>query len=97
MKRTLPKSFIYNEEIIINKTVIANMFNTFFTNIGPNLSKQISNPINKTFRYYLNEQYSNSLTFECIDEETISKTIYNMQPKTSCGYDGISSRLNKPI
>lgn len=58
---TFRKFFIYNHKFITNKTLIANTFNTFFTNIGPNLAKQISNPINRNYRYYLNEQHVNSI------------------------------------
>ena len=35
--------------------------------------------------------------FETIDDEIISKTIDSIQPKTSCGFDGISSQLLKSL
>lgn len=61
------------------------------------MAKQLSNPTNIYYIYYLNEQYTNLLTFERIDEESLSKTINYMQPKISCGYDGISLRLLKLV
>ena len=41
--------------------------------------------------------YSNSLNCECIDEETIYKTIYNMQLKINCRYNVICSQLLKLV
>ena len=96
-KKTFTNSFIYNENIIADKTAIANTFNLYFTNIGPNLANQIQNSTNKTFRYYLNGNHDNVFNFQLINEETISKTIDEMHTKVSCGCDGISSRLLKLI
>ena len=99
-KKTFPNSFIYNENIIADKTAIANTFNSYFTNIGPNLANQIQNSTNKTFRYYLIGNHNNLFNFQRINEETISKTIDVMHTKVSCRFDGISSWLlksNKPV
>ena len=96
-KKTFPNSFIYNENTIADKTAIANTFNSYFTNIGPNLANQIKNSTNKTFRFYLNGNHNNVFNFQLINEETISKTIDDMHTKASCGFYGISSRLLKLI
>ncbi len=37
------------DNIITDQSVITNKFNTFFTNIGVNLSRKIKMPINKNF------------------------------------------------
>ena len=34
-------------------------------------------------------------TFEIISEATTMETLYNLKPKPSCGYDGISTKLLK--
>ena len=41
----------------------------------------------------MNEEHTHLFCFETIDDEIISKTIDSIQPKTSCGFDGISSQL----
>ena len=47
---TYPAYFMGNDEEICDKQDIANGFNNFFTNIGPNLAKQITLP-KKVFDY----------------------------------------------
>ena len=45
----------------------------------------------------MNEEHTHLFSFETIDDEIISKTIDSIQPKTSCGFDGISSQLLKSL
>ena len=49
--RSLPTTLEMENRIISDKNTIAEEFNTFFTNIGPNLSKKIP-LISKTFDQY---------------------------------------------
>ena len=76
-----------------DKTDIANAFNTFFTNTVKTPMTELNTPSNKTFKYYMNEEHAHLFCFEPIDDEKISKTIDTIQPKTTCGFDGISSQL----
>ena len=55
-KKEFPKSFMYNEKEITNPQEIADKFNDFFTNVGPNLSNKIPTHPTKTFRSYLTKQ-----------------------------------------
>ena len=87
-------SFIDNDNIIADKTTNANTFNSYFNSIGPNLTNQIQNSTNKTFRYYLNGQHNNVFNFQLINEQTLSKTIYYMYTKASCGFDSIKLILS---
>ncbi len=84
--------------IITGKLQISNTFNAFFTNIGTNLAKQIKLPQNKSFKHYLT-RILNPHTFEFhnINEEIVSNIIDKLSPKTSFGFDGISSKLMKII
>ena len=50
-KPTYPEYFIKNNKRISNKKDIANGFNNFFTNVGPNLAKNISLPENDATIY----------------------------------------------
>ena len=45
----------------------------------------------------MSEEHTQLFCFEAIDHEKISKTIDSIQPKTSCGFDGISSQLLKSL
>ena len=76
-----------------DKTDIANAFNYFFTNTVKTPTTALNIPSNKTFKYYMNEEHTHLFYFEPIDDEIISKTIDIIQPKTSCGFGGISSQL----
>ena len=57
----------------------------------------LNTPSNKTFKHYMNDEHTHLFCFETIDDEIISKTIDSIQPKTSCGFDGISSQLLKSL
>ncbi len=76
---------------------ISSRFNSFFTNVETNLNNAIDKPHKKSFNDYLKERYNPKLTFQNIDEENVSELINNLSPKTSFGFDGISSKLLKLI
>ena len=80
-----------------DKTDIANAFNTLFTNTVKTHMTELNTPYIKTFKYYMNEEHTYFVCFEPIDDEIFLKTIYSIQPKTSCGFDGISSQLLKSL
>ncbi len=86
------------EKVITDKFEITNKFNTFFfTNIGINLFDQIIMPPNKTFQNYLTNKHNHNFQFKNINEEVITNIIDKLSPKTSCEFDGISSKLLKTI
>ena len=69
----------------------------YFTNTVKTSMTALHTPSNKTFKHYMNEEHTHLFCFETIDDEIISKTIDSIQPKTSCGFDGISSQLLKSL
>ncbi len=77
--------------------LIANKFNTFFTNIGLTLSDEIRAPLNKSFKNYLSKKHNNNFKFHNVDKETVSQIIDKLAPKNSFGFDGISSKLIKMV
>ncbi len=83
--------------MIIDKRLIANKFNHFFTNIGLNLSKQIKNSRKLTFENYLDHKYNHNFQFQNVDEEFVTSIINKLAPKTSYGFDGISTKLIKTL
>ena len=61
----LPKMLKINEKKEFNEQKIAQEFNSFFTNIGPNLASKIS-PTDKSFESYLNKNA------QCIENSELS-------------------------
>jgi hypothetical protein len=86
---------MHDEEKIYNKLQIANHFNLFFTNVGPDLANNIHS--NTDYKSFLKIKYNCELEFQNIDESDVLKIIDSLKPKSSCGYDGISSKLLKMI
>ncbi len=96
-KKNIPQLFKDNEKIITDKIAIVNKFNTFFTNIGPDLAHNIRQPTNKGFKNYLTINYNHNFKFENVNESTILSIIEKLAPKTSFGFDGLSTKLMKTI
>ena len=70
------KSFPHfkDEGILVeNKLEIANRFNIFFINIGPNLANNIEPPNNKDFKNYLKNRFQCRFRFSMVDESTIMR------------------------
>ena len=85
-----------NDQEINNSADIAEAFNSFFTNIGPELASKI--PHNNThFSEYLPQQQNNTIFFHPTNEDEIIKTVNAFKSKKSSGYDGISTKLLKQI
>ena len=83
---------------------IANYFNEYFVNVGPNLAKKIpESPMN--FKSYLDETNCNSLFLDAILESEVAKEIGQLKVTKSGGYDemspkvirGISNHIVKPL
>ena len=70
-----------NNTEITNTLEIANIFNTYFTNIGSNLAKSIHYSGEKKHRYYFKIAKNKNFKFKEIDEETIKRTINNLLKK----------------
>ena len=96
-KRELPSYFMVNNEKIFDRTKIADKFNQYFVNIGPNLAEKISMPCNVSFKDYLDNAVSGTFEFTPVTQDHIIKVINELKPKTSCGHDGISNKFLKEI
>ena len=83
---------------LAGSTKIANAFNTYFVNIGKNLSSQIDQNIDDAdYKQYLTSHTAENLRFKCITKDYTIKVIDNLQNKNSSGHDGISNKLLKTI
>ena len=86
---------IDNKEIT-QPAEIAQAFNNFFTNIGPDLASKISSD-NKHFTDYLSEPNENTMCLIPTNQHEILKIVKALKSKKSTGYDGISTKLLKQI
>ena len=94
-KKDFPTFFTIKGENITDKTDISNSFNSFFANIGANLSNDIKYMDNKTVSSYLKQRVVSSFRFECVNKTDVTKMIKNLASKNSSGHDGISARFIK--
>jgi len=95
--KKFPDEFIINGIPEKDKTVIANKFNSYFTNIGPELAAGIEIPRNKSFKDYLRQPIMDKFNFKVVSETDIVKAIDDLKSKSSSGCDGISNKLPKLI
>ena len=95
--KTFPGLFYLKGEKIKTEQNAADTFNKYFTNIGPNLASEIKTPGNVSYTKYLKNETKHIFHFEPVTETTVTKIIKNLKPKTSCGYDGLSTKLLKEI
>ena len=97
-KHDMPSLFTHEGRDLVDSTEIANAFNTYFTNIGKNLSSQIDqNNVIADYKQYLTSPTRETLKFECITKDYTIKAIDNLEKKNSSGHDGISNTLLKTI
>ena len=66
------KKICFQEKYISDQAEIANTFNEFFINIGPNLTKNIiqKDQSNISYRKYINASILSSFNFQPIDDES---------------------------
>ncbi len=97
-KKKFPEFFTIGGTRISDKNVIANKFNEFFVNIGPELARnvRVDNP-QKSYKHYLRSKTGLLFRFREVNTELVSKIIGELKPKTSCGFDGFSMKLIKLI
>ena len=97
-KHDMPSLFTHEGRDLVDSTEIANAFNTYFANIGKNLSSQIDqNNVIADYKQYLTSPTRETLKFECITKDYTIKAIDNLENNYSSGHDGISNTLLKTI
>ena len=96
-KSKFPAYFLCKNKHVSGAQNIANKFNEYFTNIGPDLASSIDTSNKAPFDSYLNTPCPNSFLFQYTDPADIAKIICQLKPKSSAGYDNISSKLLKEI
>ena len=87
-----------NEPLYVEYTTnssIAEAFNLHYANVGPNLFKKINYNGNKTVETYLRSTVTTQFEFDLVTDHEVLKLIGEILPKTSSGYDNISSKVLK--
>ena len=62
-EHTYPEVFHKEDKVIKSKENNANMFNKFFTSVGPDLAKQINHPVGASVFDYLKIRNDNNMFF----------------------------------
>lgn len=101
-KKTQNIKYIEHENKIIDANIqpkqCANIFNSFFANVGKNLAKNINKPFNPKTQTIENVQNQNYLSkFETTSESEILKIIEGMKGGSSPGFDNISVHILKSM
>ena len=73
---------------------ISNMFNEYFTNIGPKLASTVTTNTGH-FTQYLSNNHNKSFFFIPTNNGEILKVVQSLKPSKSCGHDEISVKLLK--
>ena len=94
--RNNPDNLKLDNKEITNPAGIAQAFNSYFTNIGPELASKISCD-NKHFTEYLSEPNQYTMCFIPTDQHEILKIVKTLKSKKLTGHDGISTKLLKQI
>ena len=94
---SLPSDFLIDGNQVSDKKIIADKFNIYFNNIGPDLASKIDTFGKKSFKSYLTNTPTAKFELHLVTEQEIINIIQNMQPKNTFGYDEISNKLLKHI
>ena len=79
-----------------NKQTIAEIFNDFFTNIGPDLARSIPTSA-KSFDCFLNNPNPTTLFMVPTNEQELTEIVKNLKIKKTPGYDDITNKLLKSV
>ena len=65
--------------------------------IGEVLASKITDPVGKSHTDYLHSPCESRLNFTTVNENVVAKIIESMKTKSSCGDDGLSTKLLQEI
>ena len=75
-----PNTIEENDILLHDPLQIANAFNSYFVNIGPNLARQIKIPKHLYHKIYLKEK-TNTFEFTKVNELEVNSIIDHLSPK----------------
>ena len=94
-KSDFPSNFLHDGVEITGSKNIADKFNEYFIEIGPKLARSIDTANKAPFDSDLTTPCAASFNFTYISPDDTVKVIHNLRPKSSVGYDNISTKLLK--
>ena len=101
IRKTANNTSIHNDlnvrEELDSNILNANIFNTFFTEIGQKLANSITVTNKTNHNDYLKTEIDTVFQFQQVDENDILNLINNLTPKTSSGIDNLSIQHIKVI
>ena len=89
----LPTKLVINKNDVTSESGIANEFNKFFTNIGPELTEKIPTA-SRTFESFLNK-IDTTMPTDPISINELKEAFFSLKTNKSPGYDEISSNVIK--
>ena len=96
-KVKFPIYFLNNGKYVYGAKNIADKLNEYFTEIGPILASEIDVSNKPPFNTYLTSPCTSSFHFQYTSPSGIIKIIRGLKPKSSAGYDNLSSKVLKDI
>ena len=93
-KSSCISSLQIDDQIVIENSSISNLFNEYFTDIGPTLSSQISET-NVNFEMYMKFSAKEQFNFRDIHIQEVLREISNLNTSKSAGSDNIPAKLIK--
>ena len=92
-----PNVFLIENKMCSDKDLTANIFNEYFTQIGPSLTGNIDGSNKRLYESYLGNPCEVEFNFTRTTPEEIMEIISKLKQKSSSGLDNISCRLMKDI
>ena len=96
-KHEFPDKFDYNRRTTSNNTDIANLFNEFFTNVGPDLAKNIITPNGTSIFDYMQNRNDTCMFLTPVDEMEVSRVVKSCKNKYSTDSNELSMYVVKRI
>ena len=92
-KRPAFDKILVNDKVYKDKTDIANQFNSFFVNVGPDLASEINSNNKLPYTNYLRRNVNEIFRFQVQTQDEIMKILTSLRTKDSSGFDGISTKF----
>ena len=87
-----------DSQLLNNKNNIANGFNNFFVNVGPNLAKKIIEPPgNLHVNDFMQNKNYNSMFLTDVSKEELIKIVNSLKSKTSKDVNDLSMKVIKRV
>ena len=89
----LPDAFVHDNKEITDPVKIANNFNEYFTNVGPNLASKIPS-VNTSFKALMRKTNHHETFFiDPVTEEEVERELLGLNPNKSAGYDSFHPKV----